>query len=106
MSKNKKVNFREDYTDDQLNSMYTKQLIHLRNGIRGKRSTHANYAGHRCCEICHEYIGDDWATEIQPRLDELDLYLTRIKKVLSTREHIPGKVEAKAIRQAKAKKRR
>jgi hypothetical protein len=103
MKKNKRFDFREDYTDEKLNGMHTQQLIHLINGIRAKRSMHFNYAGPRCCSECNEYIGEDWATEIKPRLVELDNYLNRIKCVLLTRERIPSKTEARKIRQEKAK---
>ncbi len=92
-----------EYTDDVLKTFNTRQLMNHLNDVRAYRSSHASYAGARCCEICHEYIGDDWHTEIQPTLDEYDAYLKKIKDVLSTREHIPNKQELKAIRQEKAK---
>lgn len=92
-----------EYSEEVLKTFNTHQLMNHLNDVRAYKSAFANYAGSRCCELCHEYIGPDWNTEIKPTLDEYDVYLKRIKDVLSTREHIPNKQEAKAIRQEKAK---
>lgn len=92
-----------EYTNDALKNLGTHQLMSHLGEVRAYRSNHSNRAGHRCCEICNEYVGPNWETEIQPVLDEYDAYLKKIKDVLSTREHIPNKQEAKVIRQEKAK---
>jgi hypothetical protein len=101
--KNNEQVYWEDLSDEKLQALHTKQLINLKNGMKALHTQHAMYTGHRCCEICNEYVGPDWDAEVKPRLDELKAYMTRIKAVLATREHIPNKQEAKAIRKEKAK---
>jgi hypothetical protein len=91
------------YSKCELEEFTTRKLLMELNHVRVYRSSFTNYAGPRCCEVCHEYVGSNWDVEIQPTLDEYDAYINIIKHVLSTREHIPNKQEAKAIRQEKAK---
>ncbi len=94
-----------EYTKEELEAMHTRAILAHLQDIRVYRSSTANHAGPRCCEICNEYIGSDefWNEVIKPKLDEYSAYLTIIKSVLSTREHIPNKQEAKTIRKEKAK---
>lgn len=85
MSKNNKKNYELNYTDKKLNDLYTQQLINLKNGVSHMMS--------------YEY-DEDWTRE------DLKVYYNKIKTILDNREHIPNKVEAKAIRQAKAKQKK
>ena len=70
------------FTKPQMEEMKTRQLLnHLRSVYRWG-----------------EY---DWTRE---DYIEKDKYITLIKSVLATREHIPNKQESKQIRKAKIKK--
>lgn len=70
-----------------LNAMHTRQLIDRLRGIR---------AGHG---VMNRLYGE--ATPEQREVLEAEANM--IKDILATREHVPGKAEAKQIRQAKQK---
>lgn len=91
------------YTKERLQTFNTRQLLGILDSARRVRRVRGKTIGHRCCEICNEYTGSDWKNEVQPHLDVCDEYLTDLKELLSTREHVPNKKEAKELRRAKAK---
>lgn len=72
----------ERYDRDELNRLHTRQLLKI------LRNTYA-----------WEY--DSWGSKLQIAIEQ---YRNDIKKVLSTREHIPNKIESKLIRKQKIKR--
>lgn len=72
-----------NYSLEQLKSMPTRQLL-------------AHYKSLYSA-------GDNWIWE-QKDWDEKHEYQALVKSVLDTREHIPNKLESKAIRKARKKK--
>lgn len=72
----------ESYIISDLEKLYTKQLINKLREVN----------------LC----GSEYDSE--SKKENLDRYIKSIKQVLSTREHIPNKIESKKIRQEKAKK--
>ena len=71
------------YSSDELQKLKTRQLL------AELRKTHT-----MSCPYCWE--DEDW--------EGLKSYRVCIKTVLATREHIPNKIESKAIRKARKKK--
>lgn len=84
------MNQHKTLTDAQLNKLITNRLLSLLHKIRAIESAIGHYDGPRCCEICHEYIGNDWENDVGIHLQPLNEYIERIKKVLATREHVPS----------------
>ena len=72
----------ERYDRDELNRLHTRQLLKI------LRNTYA-----------WEY--DSWGGKLHIAIEQ---YRNDIKKVLSTREHIPNKIESKLIRKQKIKR--
>lgn len=71
-----------------LNKMPTRRLLgHLRS-VTAVISGIFNYAGPRCCEICHDYIGSDIENDVNIPVRKYVDYKTVVKSVLATREHI------------------
>lgn len=73
-------------TDEALGKMATHRLIGLLRLVGAKISHIENYYGRRCCEICCEYIGNNWEEDVGQYVRPLREYRLRIKQVLSTRE--------------------
>lgn len=66
-------------------SMYTKQLIDRLRGIRAN----------------HHYMDRLYGEPTPEQRVAVEAEVNAIKAILSTREHVPGKVEAKQLRQYK-----
>lgn len=75
----------------QLEALTTRRLLKLYGVIRAKVSGILYYSGPRCCEICHEYIGDDWQKDVGDVAAPWEEYKALIKDILSTREHVKRK---------------
>tara|TARA_R110002167_G_scaffold98020_3_gene258277 strand:- start:14595 stop:14906 length:312 start_codon:yes stop_codon:yes gene_type:complete len=95
------------YTEEELEGKHTKQVMSILNDVRayrGQTEQSHNYASARVEELIEslEY-SKNILTSVKNDMEEYDAYLVTIKKVLSTREHIPNKKEAKKIRQDAAK---
>lgn len=75
----------EKLTDEQLNKLSTQRLFTLFKSVRAIISCIFNYAGRRCCEICHEYIGDDWENDVVKEAEPYEKYQDRIKAILDKR---------------------
>ena len=75
------------YTQEQLESRHTKQLLNILNDLR------------RGCGDCDK-------RETQDGCLNCDSQMKLVKQVLSTREHIPNKADNKKHRQEMAKKKR
>lgn len=66
--------------------LYTKQLLKLYRQLRAR------------------ILGFDYWEDDENVLEELTEQIREVKNELDTREHVPNKVEARKIRQEKAKK--
>lgn len=76
----------KDYTQERLETLHTKQLLKLLETTRAQHN-----------RLTDRYI------ELGQTLSLIEDKIHEIKLILGTREHIPNKQEAKAIRQEKAK---
>jgi len=91
-----KVDKRLEYSNEHFKKSFpqepeklpTKRLISVLHKARAHRSSIANYHGPRCCEFCHEYIGDDWENDVGKFLVIYDSYIEKLKTILATRPHI------------------
>ena len=66
----------------QLSKMTTARLFSYMDRIRSIRSSISCNYGPRCCDICHEYIGEDWENDVSIHLKPFDLHLFEIRTVL------------------------
>ena len=76
---------------EELESLSPKRLLTHLKFVNIKLSTIYNYYGHRCCEICHEYVGGDWERDVGQYAKPVEEYKKLVKSVLSDREHLPRK---------------
>jgi hypothetical protein len=76
----------KDHMIESLETLHTKQLLRLLNSVRANHD-----------RLMTRYI------ELGQTMRLCEDQLHEIRKVLGTREHIPNKQEAKAIRQEKMK---
>jgi D-alanyl-D-alanine dipeptidase len=82
-----------EYSLDELDGLNTRQLLSHLEDVRAYRENALRNVKEK----------EDALQEAKFSLRMYDNYLPDIKQILSTREHIPNKQEAKAIRQEKAK---
>lgn len=75
-------------TDEQLQKLATNRLLAVFQMVRATISCIYTHYGHRCCEICNEYIGDNWEEDVHQHAVPLEEYQNRIKAILNTREHV------------------
>lgn len=78
-------------SDEELQKMNDKQLYYHFRETRAKVSYIFNYYGRRCCELCHEYIGDDWENDVAQYLRPADEYFKKVKSIMSAREYDASK---------------
>jgi len=78
-------------TDEELRGLATNRLLAILQQTRAIISGIYTYAGRRCCEVCHEYIGDDWEKDVKEPARPWEEYRDRIKEVLAERGHEPRK---------------
>jgi len=82
-----------EYNNEELKKQNTRELLAHFDNIRAYRQNafkHVEYQQERLKEA-------EWSLKLY------DNYLVELKDILSTRENIPNKQEAKAIRQQQAK---
>lgn len=72
-------------TDEKLHAMSTEKLFHHFKMARAAVSFIFTYYGSRCCEICNEYIGDDWEKDVAEPAKPFSKYLKRVKVILDSR---------------------
>lgn len=70
-------------------------LVHYRMVRHNLKMIYIWY-GRRCCEICCEYIGDDWENDVLVYARPLEKYKEKVKAELNTRENIPEKTKRKS----------
>lgn len=95
-------------SDQELKKKETKHLIRILRSVTAVISSIYFYAGPRCCEICHEFLGDkeEWEEYVVIPSKPLEEYRNRIKEILSTREHIDRKVKGRKQRKSKRQDRK
>lgn len=71
-----------------LNKMPTRRLLGHLKSVTAIISCIFNYAGPRCCEVCHDYVGFEWENDVKIPVRKFVDYKTVVKSVLVTREHI------------------
>ena len=64
---------------DKLEKLSLERILALMKSVRAVRSAVGRTLGHRCCEICHEYVGDDWQKDVGQYLDMHDAYFELLK---------------------------
>lgn len=74
-------------TDERLQKLNTPRLLNVLRSARARHSSIRNHAGPRCCELCHEYIGDDWENDVEKPAKPYKEYVEQIKAILATREN-------------------
>jgi len=90
---------------EALNKMPTHRLLKHLKSVTAVISSIYNYAGPRCCEVCHDYIGSDIENDVKiPSRKYVD-YKTVVKSVLAKREHIETTKRLPTFRRAKKRKR-
>lgn len=77
--------FMSELTDQELNALPHKQLYFLFQKARAQASLILNHAGRRCCEICCEYVGQDWEKDVGEPYEVAKAYFERVKKALQSR---------------------
>ena len=83
----------EEYTIDEIGKWNTPQLLSHFGNIRAYRQNALTLM-----EYKQEQLKEaEWSVKLY------DNYISQLKEILSTREHIPNKEEAKVIRQQQAK---
>ena len=90
-----------DVKIDQLRKLSTQRLLYVLRTVTARISFIDNYYGPRCCEICHEYLGNNWEEDVA---QHSRLYVerhTEIKAILATREHIERKPKKKQFKKEK-----
>lgn len=75
-------------TQEQLEKLSTKRLLSVLRMATAWKSSILYYYGRRCCELCHEYIGDDWERDVGRFYEPVKRYHEQIKVILATREHV------------------
>jgi len=75
-------------TNDQLQKLPFHNLIRLFRKVTAVKSKISRSLGQRCCNICNEYVGSDWESDVGIHLKEHDEYLSRIKVVLQRLPHV------------------
>jgi hypothetical protein len=73
---------------ERLRTLPTHRLLAVLRSVRAVLSSIYHYRGSRCCELCHEYIGDDWERDVKAPARPLEAYQSQIKEILSTRPHL------------------
>lgn len=74
-------------TKEELARLSHEHLYRLFVHIRSVISSIYYYAGNRCCEICHEYIGDNWARDVGKPAKKYEDYLEEIRSELRRRPY-------------------
>lgn len=71
-------------SDQQLRKLSLQRLRSLLSTVRAEESSIYSYCGPRCCEECHEFIGDDeeWKKEVKIPAAPFAEYKERIKKAI------------------------
>ena len=74
--------------NQELHNKSTKHLIYILRRVTAVISSIHYHKGNRCCDICHEYIGDNWENDVEKYKKPYIKYKATIKSILKTREHV------------------
>jgi hypothetical protein len=75
-------------TVEEMEKLSTPRLLNVLKIARALESDAQLSRGRRCCEMCKEYIGEDYEKDVAEPTRHLTNYKNRIKKILNTREHV------------------
>ena len=77
-------------TEIQLNKLNTRRLLGVLKSARAVEQSEIQRWESQgwCCEVCKEYVGGDWETEVGIRVKPFTDYKNLVKSILSTREHV------------------
>jgi len=89
------------FSKEELESLGTKRLLTHLKFVNIELSIIYNNYGHRCCEICHEYIGNDWEKDVGQYARPVEEYRKLVKSVLAGREHIETKKRKLTVKRIK-----
>ncbi len=70
-------------TVEQLKNLNEARLKNVLKSVQAVASSIQTYNGPRCCEECHEYIGDDWERDVLRYLRPVVAYKERVLSVLA-----------------------
>jgi hypothetical protein len=75
---------------EQLEKRNTRNLLYILRKVTALISGISHYGGWRCCEWCHEFVGDDedWQTNVVEARAPYIEYKKLLKEILATREHV------------------
>ena len=80
-------------TKEQAMKLTWPRLKNLMSSVRAHISGIRTYAGRRCCEVCHEFIGTDeeWEREVAVPCKEPQAYFDMLKECSTLLPHFPKK---------------
>lgn len=76
-------------SDKELGRLSTQRLLGVLKAVRAVESDILSHAGRRCCEFCHEYIGNDYENDVLKPAKPYTDYKNKVKILLASRPHIP-----------------
>ena len=80
-------------TTSQLVHLTTPRLLRILKSARAVECSILKHYGHRCCEVCNEFIGSqkEWEEDVLKYSRPVTDYKNKIKELLSIREHVVRK---------------
>ena len=72
-------------SDKELNKLNEKRLRNVLNSARAVANNVLSSLGPRCCEICNEYIGDDYERDVVIPAKKYTDYRDKIKNLLNSK---------------------
>lgn len=72
---------------ETLEKLSSQRLLKVLDSARAAERCILHTYGPRCCELCHEYIGDDWENDVLKYSRPLTKYKELIKSILQRPEH-------------------
>ncbi len=75
------------FSRDQLDHMSFERLMRHRKVLRAVIGQMSRTLGHRCCELCNEYVGDDWENDVGQYVEPYQRHLDEVKDVLRGKPH-------------------
>ena len=73
-------------TESDIRNCGVSSLRGILKSLRAQSSNIKNNWGDRCCEICNEYIGDDWENDVAKHARPFDDRIRIVKKILNEKD--------------------
>lgn len=87
MRKHSYKNYKE-LSREELLAMPQKPLFFHYRAVRAFASYILHYYGRRCCEVCREYIGNDWEKDVGTFLTPVEEYQKLVLCILQTYPYV------------------